>query len=103
VTFAQLTGAALGIGIVNTVQSIFLNQELRANAPNVPFDLVRQSTKAIYELPKEQQQPVIDAYITAITKSFIPIIVSIGLGWIGALFVRRHNMTKRGVVPGAVA
>jgi len=103
VTFAQLTGAALGIGIVNTVQSIFLNQELRTNAPDVPFELVRQSTKAIYELPKEQQQPVIDAYITAITKSFIPIIAAISIGWIAALFVRRHNMKERGVTPGAVA
>jgi len=103
VTFAQLTGAALGIGIVNTVQSIFLNQELRTKAPNVPFELVRQSTKAIYELPKEQQQAVIDAYITAITKSFIPIIAAISIGWVAALFVRRHNMKERGVTPGAVA
>ena len=103
VTFAQLTGAALGIGIVNTVQSIFLNQELRSNAPDVPFELVRQSTEAIYQLPKEQQQPVIDAYITAITKSFIPIIAAISIGWVAALFVRRHNMKKRGVTPGAVA
>jgi hypothetical protein len=103
VTFSQLTGAALGIGIVNTVQSIYLNKELRARAPDVPFELVRQSTKAIYELPIEQQQPVIDAYIIAITQSLIPIIVAIGLGWIAALFVRRHNMRKRGVTPGGVA
>jgi hypothetical protein len=103
VTFSQLTGAALGIGIVNTVQSVFLNQELRSKAPDVPFDLVRSSTSAIYTLPKEQQQGVIDAYIVAITKSLIPIIVAIGLGWIAAMFIRRHNMLKRGVVPGAVA
>ena len=89
--------------MINTVQSVFLNDELRTRAPDVPFELVRQSTEAIYTLPVEQQQPVVEAYIIAITRSLIPIIVALGLGWISALFVRRHNMKKRGVKPGAHA
>lgn len=89
--------------MINTVQSVFLNTELRARAPDVPFQLVRQSTEAIYQLPVEQQPPVVDAYIIAITKSLIPIIVCLGLGWISAAFVKRHNMLKRGVKPGAAA
>jgi hypothetical protein len=82
---------------------VFLNDELRTRAPDVPFQLVRQSTEAIYQLPVEQQPPVVDAYIIAITRSLIPIIAALILGWISAAFVKRHNMLKRGVQPGAAA
>lgn len=95
--------AALGIGVINTVQSVFLNDELRTRAPDVPFQLVRQSTEEIYRLPVEQQPAVVEAYVIAITESLIPIIVALGLGWISAIFVKRHNMLKRGVQPGAGA
>jgi hypothetical protein len=75
--FFQLTGAAIGIGIVNTVQSVYLNKELRAKAPDVDFELVRQSVTAIYTaVPEDKRGRVIDAYVTAITKSFLPIYIA---------------------------
>jgi len=104
ISFFQLTGGALGIGIVNTVQSVFLNTEIRAKAPNVDFNLVRESVAAIYTLPVDQQGPVIDAYVTAITKSFLPIFIALSIGWISAFGIRNHDMRKINLpAGGAVA
>lgn len=65
-----------GIGIVNTVQSIYLNKYLKEYAPNAPFDLVRQSTSAIYEIDPSLRPGVIHAYILAISKSYMPIFIA---------------------------
>ncbi|WWD09555.1 hypothetical protein V865_007682 [Kwoniella europaea PYCC6329] len=96
VSFFQLTGAAIGIGIINTVQSVFLNTEIKRLAPNVDFETVRQSVSAIYQLPVADQPPVIDAYIISITKSFIPIIAACILALIFGAFIRNHNMLTKG-------
>lgn len=103
ISFFQLTGAAIGIGIINTVQSVYLNKELKRLAPEAPFQLVRQSVSAIFTLPPEQQAPVIDAYIIAITKSFIPLIAALGIAWIASLFIRSHNMKEKGGAGAAPA
>nr|XP_031860928.1 uncharacterized protein CI109_003655 [Kwoniella shandongensis]KAA5528000.1 hypothetical protein CI109_003655 [Kwoniella shandongensis] len=96
VSFFQLTGAALGVGIINTVQSVFLNTEIKRLAPDVDFNLVRQSVSAIFTLPAEQQPAVIEAYIISITKSFIPIIAAVILSLISGAFIRNHNMLTKG-------
>lgn len=49
------------------------------------------------------QPAVIDAYVTAITKSFVPIIVATGLALFFGAAVRNHSMKEKGVKPGAVA
>lgn len=103
VSFAQLTGGALGIGIINTVQSVYLNKELKLLAPSAPFETVRQSVSAIFTLPIEMQEPVITAYIIAITRSFIPIFVAIAIAFVVSLFIRNHNMLEKGGVGGAAA
>ncbi|EIW70918.1 hypothetical protein TREMEDRAFT_38481 [Tremella mesenterica DSM 1558] len=95
-SFFQLTGSALGIGIVNTVQSVYLNKELRLLAPDAPFEVVRQSVSAISTLSPEMQIPVIAAYIIAITKSLIPLIVACGLALASGVFIRNHNMLLMG-------
>lgn len=101
VSFFQLTGAALGIGVVNTVQSIFLNRELRIRAPDVDFNLVRQSPVAIYQLPEMLRPPVIEAYTKAITESLIPIVVAVGVSWIVGMFIKNKStlgkMTEGGI------
>ena len=121
VSFFQLTGAALGVGevlsllsryiqaeavsvlgIINTVQSIYLNKELRELAPDAPFDVVRQSVSAIYTLPVALQPAVIHAYVISITKSLVPIYIALALATIASIFVRNHNMLKIGGV-GAMA
>ncbi|ORY32267.1 major facilitator superfamily domain-containing protein [Naematelia encephala] len=96
VSFFQLTGAAIGIGIINTVESVYLNKYLHELAPDAPFDLVRQSTEAIYTLPLAQQGPVIEAYVKAITGSLIPIFVAVPLALIFGAFIRNHNMKEKG-------
>ena len=101
VSFFQLTGGAIGVGIVNTVQSIYLNSELKTLAPNAPFELVRQSVSAIFTLPADQQPPVIQAYVSAITKSMIPLYVAIALSLASSVFIRNHNMLERGGMNGA--
>ncbi|WVQ85241.1 hypothetical protein IAT38_007406 [Cryptococcus sp. DSM 104549] len=96
VSFFQLTGGALGTGIINTVQSVYLNTEIKRLAPDVDFNLVRQSVSAIYTLPVEQQPAVIEAYVISITKSFVPIIVSVGLALVFGAFIKNHNMNEKG-------
>lgn len=98
VTFFQLTGAALGVGIINTVQSIYLNKELKILAPEAPFELVRQSVSAIFSLPAAQQPSVIHAYVISITKSLTPIYIALAIGVVAAVFVRNHNMIELGGV-----
>ncbi|AAW45549.1 hypothetical protein CNBH1220 [Cryptococcus deneoformans B-3501A] len=96
VSFFQLTGAALGVGIINTVQSVYLNTEIKRLAPEVDFNLVRQSVSAIYTLPADQQSAVIEAYVISITNSLIPIIVAVGLAMVFGAFIRNHNLLKKG-------
>ncbi|OWZ35548.1 major facilitator superfamily transporter [Cryptococcus neoformans c45] len=95
-SFFQLTGAALGVGIINTVQSVYLNTEIKRLAPEVDFNLVRQSVSAIYTLPADQQSAVIEAYVISITNSLIPIIVAVGLAMVIGAFIRNHNLLKKG-------
>lgn len=91
VSFFQLTGAALGIGVVNTVQSIFLNRELVSRAPDVDFRMVRESPVAIYALPEAARAPVIEAYTRAITESLIPIIAALGVGWMIGMAIKNKS------------
>ncbi|WVQ74787.1 hypothetical protein IAR50_004393 [Cryptococcus sp. DSM 104548] len=101
ISFFQLTGAALGTGIINTVQSVYLNTEIKLLAPDVDFETVRQSVSAIYTLDPAQQPAVIEAYVISITKSFIPIIVAVCLALICGAGIRSHNMLTKGGAGGA--
>ena len=96
--FFQLTGAAIGVGIVNTVQSVYLNKELRSKAPDVDFNLVRQSVTAIYSsaITDEARPRVIDAYVEAITKSFLPIYIAVAIAFASSIFIRNWNVKERG-------
>jgi hypothetical protein len=100
VNYAKLTNH---LRIVNTVQSVFLSKEIKELAPNVDFELVRQSVSAIFTLPVDEQGPVIEAYIIAITESLIPIIAAMGLAWIIAMCIKNHNMKEKGAAHGAMA
>ncbi|KAK4685090.1 MFS transporter, DHA2 family, glioxin efflux transporter, partial [Tremellales sp. Uapishka_1] len=95
VSFFQLTGAAIGVGIINTVESVYLNKEIPLLAPDVDFNVVRQSTEAIYTLPVDQQGPVIEAYIIAINHSIIPVIIAVGIALFAGVFIRNHNMKEK--------
>ena len=90
-------------GIINTVQSIYLNKELRELAPDAPFEVVRQSVSAIYTLPVALQPSVIHAYVISITRSLTPIYIALALATVASIFVRNHNMLKIGGVAGAMA
>lgn len=95
-SFFQLTGSALGIGIVNTVESVYLNREIPLLAPDAPFEVVRQSTSAIYSIAEDLRQGVIDAYIIAITKSIIPLFIALAFALCAGVFIRSHNMNALG-------
>lgn len=63
VTFAQLLGGVLGIGICGAVFANELASNLVKYAPDAPFALVRDSVSAIYTLPVQQEAGVIHAYV----------------------------------------
>jgi hypothetical protein len=90
-------------GIINTVQSVYLNKELKALAPEAPFEVVRQSVSAIFTLPPDQQPSVIHAYVISITKSLTPIYIALAIALVASVFVRNHNMLKMGGMAAAAA
>jgi hypothetical protein len=86
------------------VQSVYLNKGLSAVLPDkAQFNLVRQSVEAIYTLPVDLRGPVINAYVTAITRSFLPIFIAISIGWIVAFGIRNHDIRKIALPAGGVA
>lgn len=87
------------------MQSVYLNKYLREYAPEAPFDLVRQSTEAIYRaVPAGPvRDAVVRAYVEAIAKSYIPIYIALALALVFGAFIRNHNMLKLGVKPGLAA
>ena len=95
-TFTQLTGAALGIGIINTVESVYLNRELKVLAPSAPFALVRNSVSAIYTLPPEIRASVIKAYVIAIDKCYIPVFIAVSLAFVSSAFIKNYDLRVRG-------
>jgi hypothetical protein len=66
VTFAQLFGGVLGIGVCGAVFANELSAGLKQSAPDAPFDLVRHSVEAIWTLPEDQRPGVIHAYVKVI-------------------------------------
>jgi hypothetical protein len=66
VSFSQLFGGVLGIGVCGTVFANELSSGLMKYAPDAPFALVRDSVEAIYTLPLEQRPGVIHAYVLVI-------------------------------------
>lgn len=83
------------------MQSVYLNTEIKLLAPEVDFNLVRNSVSAIYTLPADQQPAVIEAYVISITSSLIPIIVAVGLAMVFGAFIRNHNLLKKRAAGGA--
>lgn len=63
VTFSQLFGGVLGIGVCGAVFANELSAGLKLSAPDAPFDLVRHSVEAIWTLPEDQRAGVIHAYV----------------------------------------
>jgi len=95
VTFAQLFGGVLGIGVCGTVFANELSSGLMKYAPEAPFGLVRNSVEAIFTLPVEQRAGVIHAYVLAIDKVFIVTVACGAFGSLGALLIRNINIKGR--------
>jgi MFS family permease len=102
VTFAQLFGGVLGIGICGTVFANELSAGLKEFAPDASFDLVRHSVEAIWTLPPEQRPGVIHAYVKAVDKVFLVPVACGVLGSLGALLIRNINIKGR-AMGGAAA
>jgi len=102
VTFAQLFGGVLGIGICGAVFANELSAGLKLSAPDAPFDLVRHSVEAIWTLPEDQRPGVIHAYVKAVDKVFLVAVACGAFGSMGSLFIRNVNIKGR-AMGGAVA
>ncbi|KIM88878.1 hypothetical protein PILCRDRAFT_243404 [Piloderma croceum F 1598] len=102
VSFAQLFGGVLGIGVCGTVFANELSTGLVKYAPEAPFELVRDSVEAIYTLPVAQQAGVIHAYVLAIDKVFLVAVACGALGSLGATLIRNINIKGR-ALGGAAA
>ena len=99
VTFLQLVGGTVGIAISGTVFGTRLTSNLVQYAGVIPAETlqaVRQSVSVIFLLPKELQEPVVNAYIAALDYTFIVIVPAAGLASLFALLIRNWNLKERG-------
>ena len=99
VTFIQLVGGTVGIAISGTVFGTRLTSNLAQYAGVIPAEMlqaVRQSVSVIFSLPKELQEPVINAYVAALDYTFIVIVPAAGLASLLSLLIRNWNLKERG-------
>jgi len=99
VTFLQLVGGTVGIAISGTVFGTKLNSNLAQYVGEIPPEIlqaVRQSVSVIFKLPKELQEPVVNAYVAALNYTFIVIVPAAGLASLFALLIRNWNLKERG-------
>ena len=99
VTFVQLVGGTVGIAISGTVFGTKLTSNLAQYAGVIPAETlaaVRQSVSVIFMLPKELQEPVVNAYVAALDYTFIVIVPATGLASLFALLIRNWNLKERG-------
>ena len=99
VTFLQLVGGTVGIAISGTVFGTRLTSNLVQYEGVIPAETlqaVRQSVSVIFQLPKELQEPVVNAYIAALDYTFIVIVPAAGLASLFALLIRNWNLKERG-------
>jgi len=101
VSFAQLFGGVLGIGICGTIFANKLSEGLLEFAPDAPFDLVRHSVEAIATLPVEMRPGIIHAYVRAIDYVFLLPVAAGAAASLAALLIRNKNI--KGQAIGGVA
>lgn len=63
VSSSQLIGGFLGIAIYGTIFANELAKLLVTEAPTAPFELVRHSVSAIFDLPPDVRVGVVHAYV----------------------------------------
>lgn len=100
VTFAQLVGGTIGIAIASTMFSSKLASGLHQFAPDVDFELVRNSVEAIKTLPLSQRPGVIHAYVLALNRVFVIGVAAGGLASLSALLVRNLSVKGKDLMGG---
>ncbi|KAJ7032298.1 ABC transporter [Mycena alexandri] len=99
VTFAQLFGGTLGVGVAEPVFASELTKALLKNAPNAPAAIVKESPTAIYTaLAKDQIPGVILSYTSALRVVFILGVPAAGFALIATMFIKNIRIPKEGAV-----
>lgn len=97
-TFLQLLGGVVAIAICGTIVNNQLVKFLAQYASDLPPEVVqavKQSVTAIFQLPEEQRQGVIRAYVQALVYVFVFCIPAAVLAGIAAMFVKNWNVKQR--------
>jgi hypothetical protein len=88
-------------------QSLFiggLKQELKVyNLPQTTLVAITGSVELIWTLPIELQKIVIEAYVISLHHVYIVAVPAAILAGIASIMVKRHNIKKMGLKPGAGA
>ncbi|KAJ7696847.1 ABC transporter [Mycena metata] len=99
VTFAQLLGGTIGLGIAEPVLASQLTKGLLKYAPNAPAAIVKESPTAIYTaLAKDQIPGVVLSYTSALRAVFILGVPAAGLALLATMFIHNLKIPKEGVV-----
>ena len=100
-TFMQLMGGTVGNAILGTVFGTKLTSNLAQNVGVIPtaiLQIVRQSVSIVFMLPKALQEPIVNAYVAALSYTFIVIVPAAVLASLCALLIRNWNLKERGGV-----
>ncbi|CAL1711124.1 unnamed protein product [Somion occarium] len=100
ITFITLIGSSLGLAISSAIFSSQLDKKLNAinNISSNSIQAVKISIQAIFILPKDQQTPIIAAYMAAVTSIFLMTVPSAALASISAFLISRGKIAIKGVV-----
>lgn len=102
-TFFQLLGGVIGIAIAGTIFNNQLGTKLgQLETPLEPEILkaVTQSVTVIFELPEEQQAPVVNAYVKSLDYVFILSVPVAVVASLSSMFIKNWNLKKRGATAG---
>ncbi|KAJ7132708.1 ABC transporter [Mycena filopes] len=98
VTFAQLFGGTLGVGIAEPVFASQLNKYLLQFAPNAPAAIVKESPTAIYDaLAKDLIPGVVHSYTSALRIVFILGVPIAGIALFATLFIHNIRIPREGL------
>ncbi|KAL0089330.1 major facilitator superfamily domain-containing protein [Phycomyces blakesleeanus] len=96
-SFSRILGGALGVAIASTIVNSTLTQDLPLRIPSEQAQQVLQSSAYVHNgLPEEYLDTVLEVYTEGLQLVWHVLTGMAGAGFISSLFIKHHEMRKRG-------
>ncbi|KAK4051704.1 hypothetical protein OIO90_004654 [Microbotryomycetes sp. JL221] len=100
-SFSQFLGGTIGLAVAQAVFAGVLGEKMRQFAPNAPIAIVKQDPLSIYDLPVDQIDPVIKAYVRTLKYVFILGVPFAIVAQITSFFISNSRITPPAAASGA--